>query len=130
MGIILFTAVIELGMIQIYSRKNEINNCLSEILESTLRDNYYVSDNRNNEVCKEISRENIVVFKSDEEIKKQITKDLKLRLGSDSDIEIRILACDMEKGMISAQVTEKFSFLTGQHKIISGKKTVIVERRS
>lgn len=128
MCLILYTAVLELGMVQIYSRKNEINNCLAEVLESTLKDHYYIPGNQNNGVCAAIPRENIESLKDNEEIAKQVTEDLRLRLGADSDIEIRILACDMEKGILSAQVTELFLLPTGREKMVSGKKTVIVER--
>ena len=128
MFLLLYTVVLQLGMFQINSRKNEIENCLSEVLESTLKDNYYLMDNRNPGVCENVSRENNPGYLNQEEIIDQVTEDISLRLGSDSQLNIRVLACDMEKGILSAEIVETFLLPGGHKKTISGRKTVIVER--
>lgn len=127
MFLLLDTAVLQLGMFQIYSRKNEINNCLSEVLESTLKDHYYTTEDKNPGVCEMVSEESLPGYLSQEEIAVQVTEDLKLRLKSDLDLEITILACDMEKGILSVEVTETFLLPDGSKKEVSGKKTVIVD---
>ena len=127
MFLLLDTAVLQLGMFQIYSRKNEINNCLSEVLESTLNDHYYTMEDKNPGVCETVSEESLPGYLSEEEIAVQVTEDLKLRLKSDLDLKITILACDMEKGILSVEVTETFLLPDGSKKEVSGKKTVIVD---
>lgn len=128
MFLLLYTAVLQVGMFQINSRKNEIENCLSEVLESTLKDHYYVMEDRNPGVCENVPRENLPGYLSHEEIINQVKKDIDIRLGADSERNIIILACDMEKGILSAKVTEIFYLPGGKKMEISKKKTVIVER--
>ena len=128
MFLLLYTTVLQLGMFQIDTRENEIENCLSEVLESTLKDHYYGLDDINPGVCERVPKENLPGYLEEEEIAYQITEDIKLRLGSDSQVDITILACDMEKGILSAEVTQTFLMPGGKEKTLSGKKTVIVER--
>lgn len=128
MFLLLYTTVLQLGVFQINTRENEIENCLSEVLESTLKNHYYGLDNLNSAVCERIPKEYLPGYLEEEEIAHQVAEDIKLRLGSDSQVDITILACDMEKGILSAEVTQTFLMPGGKEKTLSGKKTVIVER--
>ena len=54
--------------------------------------------------------------------------DIEERLNSDSDVETTVYVCDMQKGIISAKVEEKFELPGGIEKIISCTKTIIADR--
>lgn len=112
-----YTAIMGLCMYNIYARKDELDNCLSEVLESIMEE-YYVGD------C-------FVNFKnqySDVQIQKCVEEALRLRTNLDSDMEITFLACDMEKGILSVAVKESFPLPNGKTKTISAKKTLISDR--
>lgn len=128
MLLLLYTTLLLLGMFQINSRKNEIENCLSQVLESTITNQYYSMENENPGVCENVSRKNIPGYQNREEIIEQVMGDIRKRLGADSKLDITILACDMERGILSAEVIETFSMPGGKQKKVSVKKTVIVER--
>jgi hypothetical protein len=109
--IAVYTIASCLSIYSISSRKNEMENCIAQVLEQNLR-RYYGQEN------------------GDEAAKTQVTEELSGRLQSDSQVTIEIRACDMSAGILSVAVTEVFTLPGGQTKALSCEKTIIVESES
>lgn len=106
-AIVICLVVVCLSVYSISSRKNELENCVSQVLEQAVKRNFKKGD--------------------DEQTRKQIAQDLLLRLTSDSQITINVHTCDMEQGIISVIVTEEFRLPGGMSKTIQCSKTIIAE---
>ncbi len=107
--IVVCTIVACLGIYSISSRKNEMENCVSQILEQNLY-RYYGTELGNTEVAA-IVRQEILE---------------QLHAKSQASVEIR--ACNMEEGLLSVCVTEQFMMPGGKTKRISCEKTILVDR--
>lgn len=115
----IYMAVISLSLYGIQTRKNELENCLSQIVESFLQEHY----------VPELLRTNETTFFSKEEAAKEIQEEILLRISSDTQTEIDVLACDMEKGLLSVRVTEQFMLPGGNTKTLSFAKTAIIDQQ-
>ena len=104
----IYTILSCLGIYSVSSRKNEMENCLSTIVSQYL-ENYYHGD------------------KTAGEIENMVRQDLTAQLASESKIAIHIYACDMENGLLSVGITEKFYLPNGMWKEIKMSKTAVVE---
>ena len=115
--VIIYTTLLSLEVYSINVRKNEIDKSISYVLQKTMRDYYqkYELCPRNYEI-------------SDSTVTFEVTEEIKDRLKSDSEKSIDVIVCDMNKGIISVRVTEKFLLPAGQIKEISCKKTVIFDK--
>ena len=87
--------------------QNELENCLSREVENTLTDCYGQ--------------------KSNEEAIQQLKWDLKGTLGEN--IQIQVKAIDMEKGILSVEITKKYLQFNGKTKELRAEKTAIVEQK-
>lgn len=112
--IAIYTIVSCLSIYSISSRRNEVENCVSQVLDQNLQA-YYVRPDTNKRLY------------SDERVAEFVEQDITDGLRSDSEVEITVYACDMEKGIISVGVTEKFTMLGGTEKTIECDKTIIVD---
>jgi hypothetical protein len=95
-----------LSIYSISVRKNEMENCVSQVLEQDLR-RYYGQEG------------------DDAAAVQAVKEDLLGLLHSDSKVSIEILACDMSAGILSVTVRETFTLPGGQEKTISCDKTII-----
>lgn len=115
--LVVYTIVLTLGLYSVNVRKNEVNNCVAAVLGTTMSRYYEQNDvTPYSEVVNNALVEN--------EIKAQIME----RLNSDSEVSIRVNACDINKGIISVNVQEKFVMPGGIEKTIDCKKTVIIDK--
>ena len=112
-----YTIMISISIYSIQSHKNELKNCLSEIVWQTL-DNYYVP---------KILREQDYEPVSEEKVTKEVAEEIERRLRSDSNYSITVLACDMDMGILSVRVDETFMLPGGKEKSWHYAKTAIVE---
>ena len=106
--IAIYTVLSCLSIYSISARKNEMENCVSQVLEQNLK-KYYRGEH------------------TDVEVEAFVRQDLLQRMYSDSKPEITIRCCDMTNGMISVHVTESFGLPGGYRKSVSCDKTIIVE---
>jgi hypothetical protein len=106
--IAVYTFVSCLGIYSISSRKNEMENCMAQVLEQNLR-KYYGQEG------------------GDADAALSVKEDLLGQLNSDSQVEIDIRACDMSAGILSVSVKETFTLPGGQEKEVACEKTIIVE---
>lgn len=115
--IILYTCVLSLSVYSVCIRKNQMEKCLSAALMSTMN-RYYAPSM--------YLIENVEVDNS--LVKMQLVTDIEDRLGSDKDIDTTVFVCDMEKGIISAEIVENFELPMGFEKRISCTKTIIADK--
>ena len=62
------------------------------------------------------------------EVEEELINDIEDRLTSDSEVQVNIRICDMEKGIISAEIRESFVLPFGIKKEIIASKTIIADR--
>lgn len=117
--LILYTAVISLSIYSISTRKNELENCLSQIVEDVLEANYVPEELR--------SEETRIAGRAD--IEQQVRDAVGLRIPSDSELQITILACDMEKGILSVRVDESYTMPNGATRNWYCAKTAVIDRK-
>ena len=115
--LVIYTVALSLGVHSMYVRKNEIDNCVASVLESSM-ERYY---ERNGLLPENNTMDNASV-------QNEIIHVINERLQADSDTEVMVCACDMEKGIISAKVEEVFELPAGIEKRISCTKTIIADR--
>lgn len=106
--IAVYTIASCLCIYSISSRKNEIENCMAQVLEQDMKQ-YFAGEN------------------SDTEVAAFVKQDLLQRLHSASQVTIEIRACDMQQGILSVCVQEQFTMPGGLKKVIACDKTIIVE---
>jgi hypothetical protein len=106
--IAIYTFVSCLGIYSISSRKNEMENCLAQVLEQNVKQ-YYGQEG------------------GDAAAAQAVREDLLGQLHSASQVQVEILACDMSAGLLSVSVKETFTLPGGQKKELSCDKTIIVE---
>lgn len=107
-AVAIYLLVFCLSVYSISARKNEMENCLSQVLEQNLLCYYGGSY-------------------SDDVVKKAVTDDLSARLQADSKIVIDVHTCDMKQGILAALIREEFYLPIGTSKTITCAKTVIAE---
>ena len=86
--------------------QNELDNCLSRVVEDTLEDFYGQNAN--------------------EEAIQRLRTDLWETLGED--IQIMVEAIDMEKGILSVEICKEYRQFSGKTKELRAEKTAIVEQ--
>ena len=107
-AVMVYLIVFCLSVYSITSRKNEVENCISQVLEQNLL-HYYGG------------------AYSDADVKVAVTQDLIARLQADSKIVVDVHICDMKQGILSATIKEEFDLPIGSSKTIICNKTVIAE---
>lgn len=106
---ILYMLLLLLSIYSISARKNELYNCMSQVVEDTLFI-YFGNENADEEL-----------------ILDSIHTMLEKRLTSDSGREIVLTVCDMEKGILGLRVLETFYLPNGFYKTVVLEKTAIVD---
>ncbi len=110
MGILITVYVVLIGM-NIYSletRKNQLEHVVSRAVEHGLKEGFRTED--------------------EGEVLRKIEQEIIESLDEDSEIQIDVKAMNMQKGLLSIVVTEKFSYITGEEKMISKEKTGIMDQ--
>jgi hypothetical protein len=115
--LIIYTAVIALTIYGIQTRKNEVENVLSQIVVDTLKEHY----------IPEILRDTDYRPDPPTKIEAEIRDELALRITSDTDVTVTILSCDMDKGILSVRVDETYYLFNGAERTYSHSKTAIVD---
>lgn len=106
--IAVYTIVLCLSIYSISARKNEIENCMAQVLEQNMKEYYGTG-------------------KSNREVEDNVRQDLAQSLHSASELSVNVKDCDMEQGILAVCVLEKFILPGGSSKSICCEKTIIVE---
>ena len=115
--LVIYTVALSLGVHSMYVRKNEIDNCVASVLESSM-ERYYEKNG--------LLPENNTIDNAS--VQNEIIHVINERLQADSDTDVMVCACDMEIGIISVKVKEVFMLPGGVQKEINCKKTIIVDK--
>jgi hypothetical protein len=115
--LILYTAVIALTIYGVQSRKNEVENVLSQVVVDTLKEHYVPEMLRDGDYSPDLP----------ESIGEEICEELARRITSDSEVNVTILSCDMDKGILSVRVDEAYPLFDGTQRTWSFSKTAIVD---
>jgi hypothetical protein len=115
--LIIYTALISLTIYGIQSRKNEVENALSQVVVDTLKEHY----------VPEMFRDLDYSPDSADSIGEEICGELERRITSDSEVTVTILSCDMDKGILSVRVDESYRLFDGTQREWSFSKTAIVD---
>ena len=107
--ITIYTIAIGMEIYNIQVRKNQLDHAVSKIVKEVLEIHYKGSDTQ-----------------AKQDLEKRITESL----HSNAEIKIQILELDMEKGILSVTVTEKYQQMNGTTRMESVNKTAIVEIRA
>lgn len=115
--IAVYTAMLSLSVYNVCVRRNQMEKTLSSVLqcamESYYEPNMYIVD-----------KETVDNY----EVKKAIISDLEERFTADGEVDAMVYVCDMQKGIISAGVEEKFNLPIGITKKISCKKIILANQ--
>ena len=111
----IYATILTLSLYGIGVRKNELENCLSEVMESVAEEEF-------------AGYRAVHAAPDAERIKEEIRRELLLRLDEDAAVELNFTACDPEKGILALTVRETFRLPTGREKTISYGKTLICEQ--
>lgn len=107
--ILVYMIVIQLGIYTESVRRNELEQCVSDVSMQILKG--YRDE-------------------SDETAQKALTDRIRQRLSSDSDVQIEVLACDMQKGIVSVKVKEEFLYPNGKNGSVQTARTAIAEKKA
>lgn len=72
--------------------------------------------------------ENEEVYTSNEEFRTAFVQNLMLQLDSASDVKVKILMSDYQKGLIQAEVTQHYKTPRGDEKDVTQTRTILVEK--
>uniref|UniRef100_UPI004056B6CB hypothetical protein n=1 Tax=Agathobacter sp. TaxID=2021311 RepID=UPI004056B6CB len=105
--IAIYTIAIAMEVYNTQVRENQLDNAISHIVQEVLKTHYQGSN---------------------AQAKADLQERIKDGLHAGAEPEIEILALDMEKGIISVTVTERYRQANGAVRAVSASKTAIMER--
>lgn len=106
--ITIYVTVISLNVYMIQTHKDQLENCFSRILQQALEDGFGTAEH--------------------ELITQRIISEVAESMNNESVLQVEIQAIDLQKGLLSASVTESFFLLNGKEKVITVEKTIIMDR--
>ena len=106
---VIYVVLIALSVYCVSSRKNQMELCVSSVMRSVME-----------EYCGRKTAAG--------QVEQVLQEELSDRLSGDGSLSTIIYACDMEKGVISLEVTEEFPMPSGIDRTISTHKTIIWDR--
>lgn len=112
-----YTIAICLSLYVTQIRKNELLNCISEIVWQTMDCNF----------VPDLLRDETYVPASAAKVKQEIEEELSRRIAPGIEWNMAIPTCDMDKGILSVRVEEQYLLPNGKEKTWYVSKTVIVE---
>lgn len=122
--VLMYSILISLTIYGIKLRENEMNRTLSQIGIEALENNYVPEFLRTEDsVAWSVECSN-----AEKKAKKQLKEDVEQCSNDDSQVEITILCCDMDKGLLSFEVKQDFSIPFGRSMSRSYARTILVDR--
>ena len=96
-------------------RANEMDRALNTAVEQTLE---------------QLKKQNSYEIKDSRELAADFQQALLMHISSDSEVKVKILTADTEKGVLDVEVTEEYQTIRGIRKQAVCRKTVILEEYS
>ncbi len=106
--ILLYTVVICLAIYGSVSRANEMEHGLSRSVEKVLLDCYQTST-------------------SSAEVLTQIEQELQQWVSSESQVQVKLVVCDLDQGILSVEVDEQYQTPFGANRSQTYQKTALVD---
>lgn len=128
--VIIYVTVISLSIYAKSVRENELNCTVSAVMKQTLKQNV-----RQEGELEQWGQKAVVQVKeqlepkTDAEVSEQLVQEITRRLSSESEVQVDVKVCDMERGIISATVKEEFSYPNGKLGTAYLSKTIIVDHK-
>lgn len=108
-GIILYMILCFVSIYSISTRKNELDNCASDVIRHVL-EQYYGDGS--------VPQDKMVQIVEDE---------IQKRLNSSSKIDVEIIAMDLVKGLFFVEIRESFYLPNGFYKELKVRRNAIME---
>ena len=108
--ITIYTITIAFSVFSYETRRNELENVVSRVVENTLEREYQKGE--------------------EEAVKQSLIEELTLDVGTNGAVEVQVKAIDLKKGILSVKVTERFRQFNGKERSIVCEKTAIVEQHT
>lgn len=108
---LIYVIVIGISLFSISSHRNELDNALSQEMETVMRTYYQNGESGN----------------ASDKAKEEIERLLRGRITSDSKVEVSVITCDMELGILTVKMTSHFPLPNGKMTKVEKEKTLIVE---
>ena len=115
----IYTIVVSLSIYSMQTRKNELENCLSQVVKHTL-ETYYESGYD--------FLSTTTIWESD--IEDEIEEEMMARLQADSKVVVEVLDMDFQMGILSVSASEIFYLPNGCEKCIKVVKTAVVDQKT
>lgn len=106
----MYTILMAFSVFSYETRRNELENRVSRVVENTLEREYQNGD--------------------EERVKQSLIEELTLDVGVNGTVEVQVEAIDLKKGILSVKVTERFRQFNGKERSIVCEKTAIVEQHT
>lgn len=106
--ITIYVVLIGLNLYSIQTHKNQLENSFSRLMQQSLEEGF--------------------ASKNEEKTIQELEQQLAESLSGEGELSMEIKEIDLEKGILSAVVSEVFSLADGSSRTISLEKTVIMER--
>lgn len=116
-GTVILFAVLFLTLLHKNVRREELEQSLAEAMEVTMQTWGKEQDAGERNICDE------------EALSDYLLQALSVQLESDSAVTVKVMAADADKGLLSAEVTEEFTYPGGQTGSVSAQRTMIAERK-
>lgn len=114
-GTVLLFAILFLTLLHKNVRREELEQSFAEAMELTMQ-TWDEEQKHTAELCNE------------EVLADYLLQALCVQLDSDSKVTVQVLAADADKGLLSARVTEEFTYPGGQTGRVSVERTMIADR--
>lgn len=108
---LIYVIAIGISLFSISSHRNELDNALSQEMETVMRTYYQNGESGN----------------ASDKAKEEIERLLRGRITSDSKVEVLVITCDMELGILTVKMTSHFPLPNGKMTKVEKEKTLIVE---
>lgn len=115
-GTVILFAVLFLTLLHKNIRREELEQSLAEAMEVTMQTWGNEQNAEERKLCDE------------EALSDYLVQALSVQLESDSAVAVKVLAADADKGLLSAEVTEEFTYPGGQTGSVRAQRTMIADR--
>lgn len=120
--ILLYGAIIALSINACCLRRNEMDRSVSAVCRSILEEYYRPV------ITFGSGMEYRAPGISDAQAEELLVEELRRRLEGKQELKVKVLACNMEMGIISVEVSEEFELPAGTEKTITARRTILVDR--
>ena len=113
--LLIYVCLIGLGVYRDTTMRNQLSDALATSMRAAF-EQYYVGEEE-------------TVLVSEERIRARILGDMEGRFRSEESVAVTLLACDMNKGVLSVRATLEYRVPGGNAKRILAERTLVADKR-